>query len=263
MTKKKVAAKKKTLSTKILRGVPSPKRKKPGRYSNAFKSKVLKRVNAGESPESLAMESTRMPSAQCIRNWMKASATTSPKKETIAQVARKTAQTFEPLLILTVNRRSSMRDLAGLVSFLRGHGDGPKVSPATLIKNMEEPRRLHVRTGDDGTSPRGSRDDVEESEEGLMKQWWYLSFAAEKFLGACIIEAEDFVDAVRRSHRMNINPGGSVRGNPIPEDAVYDPSYRNRLLTKEDLQAMLPHEEILTDRERLLKQQSEWLKSLN
>lgn len=84
----------------------------------------------------------------------------------------------------------------------------------------------------------------------MNKTWWYLSFADEKFNGACIVEGTDFLDAVQEAHRLKINPGGQVVGNPIPEDAEYDPKYRNRLLSKEDLQEMLPHEEILTERER-------------
>jgi len=83
-----------------------------------------------------------------------------------------------------------------------------------------------------------------------MKTWWYLSFADEAFNGACIVEADGMVEAVKEAHRLRINPGGQVRGNPIPEDAVYDPAYRNRLLNKDDLQEMLPHEDIMTERER-------------
>jgi hypothetical protein len=45
-----------------------------------------------------------------------------------------------------------------------------------------------------------------------------------------------------------------VRGHQIPEDAVYDPKYRNRLLSKEDLQEMLPHEEIMTEGERMRRE---------
>ena len=53
-----------------------------------------------------------------------------------------------------------------------------------------------------------------------------------------------------QQHIARNNPGGQVCGQPVPEDAEYDPSYRNKLLTREDLQAMLPHEEIMTERER-------------
>lgn len=86
-------------------------------------------------------------------------------------------------------------------------------------------------------------------------KWWYLSFAEDGFKGACIVEAEDFLAAVEEAHRRKINPGGQVFGQPVPEDAVYDPSYRNRLLTREDLQAMLPHEEIMTERERAARKE--------
>lgn len=84
----------------------------------------------------------------------------------------------------------------------------------------------------------------------MKKTWWYLSFADEKFNGGCIVEASGMIDAVKEAHRLKINPGGQVAGHPIPRNAVYDSKYRNRLLSKEDLQEMLPHEEIMTERER-------------
>jgi hypothetical protein len=84
--------------------------------------------------------------------------------------------------------------------------------------------------------------------------WFYLSFAEETFKGACIVKAATFLEAVREAHRLKINPGGQVRGHQIPEDAVYDPKYRNRLLSKEDLQEMLPHEEIMTEGERMRRE---------
>lgn len=84
----------------------------------------------------------------------------------------------------------------------------------------------------------------------MNKTWWYLSFADEKFKGACIVEATDLIDAVKEAHRLRVNPGGEVLGHPIPENAIYDSKYRNRLLSKTDLQEMLPHEEVMTERER-------------
>lgn len=58
------------------------------------------------------------------------------------------------------------------------------------------------------------------------------------------------LEAVIEAHRQKINPGGQVRGHEIPEDAAYDPKWRNRLLSKADIQEMLPNEEIMTERER-------------
>lgn len=80
--------------------------------------------------------------------------------------------------------------------------------------------------------------------------WFYLSFADATFLGACIVQANDFLMAVRVAHMLGINPGGEVRGHEIPEGAVYDPKYRNRLLSRIDLQEMLPGEVIMTEREK-------------
>lgn len=48
--------------------------------------------------------------------------------------------------------------------------------------------------------------------------WWWLSFADEKkpqgsqFLGAVLLEANDMSDAVLKSKRLGLNPGGEVLG---------------------------------------------------
>lgn len=58
-----------------------------------------------------------------------------------------------------------------------------------------------------------------------MSHFW-LSFcdparpAGEQFLGVAIIAAEDFENAVMRAHELGINPGGEVRGLPVPADSV-------------------------------------------
>lgn len=69
--------------------------------------------------------------------------------------------------------------------------------------------------------------------------WHYLSFAdgslpeGTQFLGAVIVEAEDFGAAVAKAHALKINPGGEVMGFtgvPTPLEG-----YANRLLSKTDL----------------------------
>lgn len=91
--------------------------------------------------------------------------------------------------------------------------------------------------------------------EKEQKTRWYLSFAGDTFLGACIVEAKGFIDAVTESHRLKISPGGQVRGHPVPEDVVLEPRWCNRLLTKADLQEMFPEEKIQTEREKKIEEQ--------
>lgn len=68
--------------------------------------------------------------------------------------------------------------------------------------------------------------------------WWYLSFAKNGWLGACIVEADGKMEAVVEAHRRGINPGGQVFcGNLTVIGSADDvpPDFRNRLLNKEDL----------------------------
>lgn len=74
-------------------------------------------------------------------------------------------------------------------------------------------------------------------------EWWYLSFATDDgFRGAFIVEAIDILSAVGRVNQLGQNPGGQVMGVPLPEEelAKVPESYRERFLTKEDLQACWP-----------------------
>jgi hypothetical protein len=58
------------------------------------------------------------------------------------------------------------------------------------------------------------------------------------FLGVCIVEAEDPMDAVRRAWALGINPGGQVQiVGPGPQDA-YPPEALHRLLTAEEATAL-------------------------
>lgn len=76
--------------------------------------------------------------------------------------------------------------------------------------------------------------------------WWWLSFAdgkrprGDQFLGACLVQASDGIDAVRTTHRMGLNPGGEVLFLPV-ESAKVDrvpERYRNRLLTRAECEQM-------------------------
>jgi hypothetical protein len=70
-------------------------------------------------------------------------------------------------------------------------------------------------------------------------RWMYLSYAGELgFNGGIIIEAHGMASAVARARALNISPGGQVLGFDIPEATVLPPpEFRNRLLTKAELES--------------------------
>ena len=69
---------------------------------------------------------------------------------------------------------------------------------------------------------------------------YYLSFADQTgFLGAVVLEAFGFTDAISQAIKKGINPGGECLGEPWPEDVAKPaPEKRNRLLTKEEALAL-------------------------
>ena len=72
-----------------------------------------------------------------------------------------------------------------------------------------------------------------------MRRWW-LSFVdphkpeGAQFLGCCIVEAHDFIGAVRVAHALGCNPGGEVQGLDIPAEMQIDRKYLERLLTRKE-----------------------------
>jgi hypothetical protein len=67
---------------------------------------------------------------------------------------------------------------------------------------------------------------------------FWLSFAdpgrpkGTQFLGVAIVNADDFLAAVRKAHALGINPGGEVQGFETP--LLPAAKYLDRLLTKEE-----------------------------
>jgi hypothetical protein len=71
--------------------------------------------------------------------------------------------------------------------------------------------------------------------------WWWLSFSGEPgFLGVCIVQGNDIGEAVIRAHVLGINPGGEVRGFPIPKSELHRFKLEacERLLNVADLEAL-------------------------
>ena len=87
----------------------------------------------------------------------------------------------------------------------------------------------------------------------IGKFWWYIAFETDRdiakkggpiaFMGATILEAPTMFEAVREAYKRQIVPQDSeTRREPvqIPDDKVPAAEYRNRLLTKEEVQQIWP-----------------------
>lgn len=87
----------------------------------------------------------------------------------------------------------------------------------------------------------------------MKKHWHYLSFADEQtgFKGAVIVEALNTFDAVMKTHRMNINPGGEVIVLKISAYGVSIPAepYRNKLLSRQDIVEFWPDAKSIAEHE--------------
>lgn len=79
---------------------------------------------------------------------------------------------------------------------------------------------------------------------GVKSPWFWLSFAdpnlpkGTQFLGGCIVQAGSFLGAVSAANQLGINPGGEVQGVEIPKGAGLPEAFRNRLLTRDEIDAM-------------------------
>jgi hypothetical protein len=71
------------------------------------------------------------------------------------------------------------------------------------------------------------------------KALFYMSFADNGFLGAVVVEAHGPVTAMRKSHRLGINPGGQVLTIQVPDHVTVPKEAMNRLLTKEQVNQYL------------------------
>ncbi len=71
---------------------------------------------------------------------------------------------------------------------------------------------------------------------------FWLSFAGDEgHLGCCIVEAGNFLGAVREAHRLGCNPGGEVRGAELLDEpavrAAIDRWGMGKIITKAMMQA--------------------------
>jgi hypothetical protein len=72
--------------------------------------------------------------------------------------------------------------------------------------------------------------------------WWYLSYASKEdgaWQGGAVVLGYGFTWAVHEAHLRKITPSGHVEvaGHRIPPEKVPEEKYRNRLLTKAELES--------------------------
>lgn len=77
--------------------------------------------------------------------------------------------------------------------------------------------------------------------------WWYFSFVDAKlpkgtqFLGACIVQAKTFTEALDKTWILGINPGGEAAFIEVPEEALKNlPGWdmRYKLLSREEAESI-------------------------
>ncbi len=77
----------------------------------------------------------------------------------------------------------------------------------------------------------------EREKAGGVTSFWYLSYASEEgFRGGVIVRAFGFIHACHRARDLQINPGGQIRGFPVPAPAVPPAKYLDKCLTKAELE---------------------------
>jgi len=81
--------------------------------------------------------------------------------------------------------------------------------------------------------------------------YWWLSFVDETgFLGVNILRGRNRIEAIMISHRLGINPGGAIAAHQFPENAPTPPAeVVNRLLSREDLNRLVPEWNCISARE--------------
>ena len=97
------------------------------------------------------------------------------------------------------------------------------------------------------THPRPTIEELRKREAELIEEerkqtkgetsFWYLSYAGEtKFNGGVIVRAYGFVHACHRARDLGINPGGEIRGFPVPSGHAPPAKYLDKCLSKVELE---------------------------
>jgi len=94
-----------------------------------------------------------------------------------------------------------------------------------------------LKTEEEALSVEGTRELLEQD----MKQpegWWWLSFVNDdgEFLGVSIVRGGGVQEAAINARLIGCNPGGEVKAWPLINGATPEEQYRNRLLSKDELE---------------------------
>jgi hypothetical protein len=76
----------------------------------------------------------------------------------------------------------------------------------------------------------------ERQQSNGVTSYWYLSYAAQEFNGGVIVRAFGFIHACQRARDLNINPGGEIRGFPVPASKNPAAKYVDKVLSLQELQ---------------------------
>lgn len=94
-----------------------------------------------------------------------------------------------------------------------------------------------TRPTDEQLIERATKLILEERRAGVQK-WFYLSYADQDgFRGGLYTQAYGFVEATTRAAQTGISPGGEVYAIECPKQKLPAPEFRERLLTKAQLEA--------------------------
>ena len=105
---------------------------------------------------------------------------------------------------------------------------------------------LPVDTGDPGLNREVNTEIAHRHADAFTMPlpWWWLSFVdpelpeGDRFLGVCVVQGANVVDAVERAWALGCNPGGAVAGWVLPPLEEPDPEWRERLLTRAEAEAL-------------------------
>jgi hypothetical protein len=75
----------------------------------------------------------------------------------------------------------------------------------------------------------------------MSTDYFYISFAADHFLGATVVQAQDEASALAEATRRGLNPGGEAAIIHVPPEARQNPDMLamvNRLVGEDEMLAM-------------------------
>jgi hypothetical protein len=105
------------------------------------------------------------------------------------------------------------------------------------LKALAEKHAKDAKRDKPSLKPKTPEPIVDEPTKGCIQTFW-LSFTDETgFLGVVIVDSDTFINAVKKTHQLAINPGGQVAWGDPPE-GVFEVD-KNRLLSRAEAESLL------------------------